>query len=210
MEASAAHPNEERGGSTATGQPAGAAAARPRGGEEPSRFRPVAKARHRAQEDAELADELTSWVQRNCPQDEIRRHYMALQVATRLRTYRTWAKFWRYVQISSWLVVATLGLLITVFAGLKTGHAFTIVGGALVAMLTTLTNAAHPSKLADGYENAREALHAEAWDLLTGTGDYAKPDLADATARFNHFKDRVTAIVVSKRASTKLDALAPS
>lgn len=179
-------------------------------GQEPGGHRPSAQAHHRAQEDAELASLLTKWVEQTYPADAIHRDYIKLQVETRLRTYRTWTKFWRYVQISTWLLLALLGLLISVFAGLKTGQAFTIIAGALVATLTTLTNATHPSRLADGYENAREALHSEAWDLLTGTGDYAASELAEPKARFLHFKDKVTAIVTAKRSSTKLDALAPS
>lgn len=79
-----------------------------------------------------------------------------------------------------------------------------------MATLTTLTNAAHSSRLADGYANGQEALIGEAWDLLTETGGYANPDLANGTAKFSHFKDMVTAIVIAQRTTTKLDALASS
>ena len=168
---------------------------------------PGAEARNRAHEDANLATRLTDWIDARLPDDQVRRDYIAAQVATRLRGYRIMAMFWRVVQISSWLLVLLLGLLISVFAGLKTGHSFTIVAGAAVATLTTLTNAAHPSRLADGYDIARDALISEAWNLLTATGPYAKPELQDALAQFNHFKAEVTSIVTSKRDATKLDGL---
>jgi hypothetical protein len=167
----------------------------------------LATEHHRASQDAKLARLLTDWVRESWPADEVKLEFMQLEVENRLRSYRAWTKFWRCVQISSWLLIAILGLLITVFAGLKTGHAFTIVAGALVATLTTLTNAAHPSRLADGYEYAREALRQEGWDLLTNSGDYAA---AGNDARFAHFKSRVTAIVAAKRSSTKLDSLGPT
>lgn len=60
---------------------------------------------------------LASWVQTYCAGDSLGLDYMTLHVATRLRIYRTWAMFWRHVQVTNWLMIASLGLLITVFAG---------------------------------------------------------------------------------------------
>jgi hypothetical protein len=171
---------------------------------------PVAWSSHHSEEDTTLAARLTAWVQETAHGESVKSDFMESVVESRLRAYRSWARFWRWLQISAWLLIAVLGLLITVFAGLKTGHAFTIVAGALVATLTTLTNAAHPSKLADDYEDARVALRNEGWDLVTQTGDYAPPQVTDDEVRFTKFKNKVTAIVAAKRANTKLDALGAS
>jgi hypothetical protein len=96
-------------------------------------------------------------------------------------------------------------LLISVFAGFKTGHGFTIVAGALVATLTTLTNALHPSKIADGYEHARLTIRAECWSFLDRRGAYA--DLTDDAA-YAHFEDAIAEIVTTKRTMTSLDSAA--
>lgn len=153
---------------------------------------------------------LTDWVEHSWAGDQVKRSFIDSEVEDRLRSYRTWARFWRMLQISAWLLIAILGLLITIFAGLKTGRVFTIVAGALVATLTTLTNAMHPSKQADAYLTARLALRDEGWDLVTCTGAYAPAEGPNDSARFDHFKTQVREIVRTKRASTNLDSLAPS
>jgi len=167
-------------------------------------------ARHRLKQDTELAVLLTDWVEHSWAGDQVKRSFIDSEVEDRLRSYRTWARFWRMLQISAWLLIAILGLLITIFAGLKTGRVFTIVAGALVATLTTLTNAMHPSKQADAYLTARLALRDEGWDLVTCTGAYAPAEGPNDSARFDHFKTQVREIVRTKRASTNLDSLAPS
>jgi hypothetical protein len=125
--------------------------------EQGGRLHALVQARHRLKEDTELAVLLTDWVQQTWPRDQVKRSFIESEVEDRLRSYRAWARFWRILQISAWLLTAILGLLITIFAGLKTGQVFTIVAGALVATLTTLTNAMHPSKQADAYLTARLA-----------------------------------------------------
>jgi hypothetical protein len=182
---------------------------RRRESEEPGRRHALVQTRHRLAEDTELAELLTDWVQQTWPQDQVKRTFIGSEVEGRLRSYRTWARFWRILQISTWLLIAILGLLITVLAGLKTGRGFTIVAGALVATLTTLTNAMHPSKQADAYLTARLALRDEGWDLVTGTGAYAPTAAPDDAARFDQFKTKVRQIVSTKRTSTNLDSLAP-
>jgi hypothetical protein len=161
-------------------------------------------------EDTQLATLLTDWVEKTWPGDQVKRSFMQAEVEDRLRSYRNWARFWRILQISAWLLIAILGLLITIFAGLKTGHVFTIIAGALVATLTTLTNAVHPSKQADAYLTARLALRDEGWDLVTCTGAYAPARAPNDLGRFEQFKTSVRQIVRTKRAGTTLDALAPS
>jgi hypothetical protein len=167
-------------------------------------------ARHRLKQDTELAVLLTDWVQRTWPQDEVKHSFIESEVEDRLRSYRTWARFWRLLQISVWLLITILGLLITIFAGLKTGRGFTIVAGALVTTLTTLINAMHPSKQADAYLTARLALRDEGWDLVTCTGAYAPSAATDDAVRFDEFKTKVREIVRTKRAGTNLDSLTPS
>jgi hypothetical protein len=158
------------------------------------------------EQDQSLAQLLIGWVQAGWPDDETKHAYMETEVDARLASYRGQARAWRAGQISIWLLIALLGLLISVFAGFKTGHGFTIVAGALVATLTTLTNASHPSKQADGYLNARLALRDQGWDLLNQAGNYAKLDKDEA---YTAFTEAVHKIVVTKRAQTSLDTLAP-
>ena len=159
----------------------------------------------RHHEDAELVSLVNAWVNKIWPEDAIKKTFIETEFDARLRSYRKQAVWWRTAQISSWLLLATLGLLISVFAGFQTGHGFTIIAGALVATLSTLTNAIHPSKQADGYLTARLALREEGWDLLNRTGDYAK--LTDDTSRYLHFDSAVDEIVKTKRTSTSLDSL---
>lgn len=113
-----------------------------------------------------------------------------------MRSWRKQARWWRAAQISIWLLIALLGLVISVLAGFKSGHGFTIIAGALIATLTTLTDAMHPAKQADGYLNARLTLRDEGWDLLNRTGEYAA--LTDEAKRYEHFVAAVRNIVQTK------------
>jgi hypothetical protein len=155
-------------------------------------------------EDTELAALVKDWVEDKWPGDNIKRTFVETELEGKIASYRKQARAWRGAQIFTWLLLAGLGLLISVFAGLKSGHGFTIIAGALVATLTTLTNATHPSKQADGYLTARLALRDEGWDLLNGMSDYAS---LDDEGRYEHFLEAVHKIVVTKRTSTNLDSL---
>lgn len=99
----------------------------------------------------------------------------------------------------SWL---RCGLLVSILAGFKTGHGFTIVAGALVALLTTLTNALHPSQAADGYQDARLALRDQGWSLLLSTDGYANMK-EDAVTAYDQFAGQIRRIVQAKRATTR-------
>ncbi len=158
------------------------------------------------EEDSHLSDLVSAWVQANWPQDQIKRTFVETELEARLASYRLQARCWRAAQISIWLLIALLGLLISVFAGFKTGHGFTLVAGALVATLTTLTNASHPAKQADGYLNARLALRDESWYLLNHTSTYQKLTNDQAYVQFTA---AVHKIIATKRAQTSLDALSP-
>jgi hypothetical protein len=157
-------------------------------------------------EDTKLVALVKAWTEKTWKDDRIKRTFVEIELEARLGSYRNQARSWRIAQVSIWLLITVLGLLISVFAGFKSGQGFTIVAGALVATLTTLTNATHPSKQADGYHTARLALRDEGWYLLNHTGDYAA--LSDEQ-RYAHFVDQVHKIVQTKRASTNLDSLTP-
>lgn len=158
----------------------------------------------RKHEDTELAALVRAWVADKWPDANVKRTFIETELEAKIGSYRTQARAWRAAQVLIWLLIAVLGLLVSVFAGFKTGHGFTIIAGALVATLTTLTNATHPSKQADGYLTARLALRDEGWSLLNRTGDYAG---LDDDGRYEHFVDAVHKIVLTKRTSTNLDAL---
>jgi hypothetical protein len=157
-------------------------------------------------EDTKLAALVKAWAEKTWKGDCIKRTFIETELEARLRSYRNQARWWRIVQVSIWLLITVLGLLISVLAGFKTGHGFTIIAGALVATLTALTNATHPSKQADGYLTARLALRDEGWYLLNKTGEYAA---LDNEQRYAHFLDQVHKIVQTKRTSTNLGALTP-
>ena len=159
----------------------------------------------RRQEDTDLSALVKNWVEDTWHEDHVKLTFIETELEARLRSWRKQARWWRAAQLSIWLLIALLGLLISVFAGFKSGHGFTIIAGALVATLTTLTNATHPAKQADGYLNARLTLRDEGWDLLNGTGSYAK--LENDEARYKHFVATVHDVVQTKRKATNLDAL---
>ena len=169
------------------------------------RWSVLRKQGHR-QEDADLSDLVKAWVKSTWPGDDIKLRFVETELEAKLRSWRIQARWWRTAQISIWLLIAILGLLISVFAGFKSGHGFTIIAGALVATLTTLTNALHPSKQASGYLTARLTLRDEGWSLLNRGGEYVN---LDAQARYAHFVDAIHKIVLTKRSATNLDALAP-
>jgi hypothetical protein len=106
-------------------------------------------------------------------------------------------------------MVAVLGLLISIFAGFKIGHGFTIVAGAVVALFTTLTNALHPAQEADGYQDARLALRDQGWSLLMGTDGYSDKS-KDAAAHYEQFAEQIRTIVQTKRTTTKFTLGVPS
>jgi hypothetical protein len=76
-----------------------------------------------------------------------------------------------------------------------------VVAGGLVATLTTFSQAAHPGRQADGYQDARLAIRDEAWDLLTNANDYEC--LKTDEERFKHFAEKVRDIVRRKRTATQ-------
>jgi hypothetical protein len=156
-------------------------------------------------EDIKLAALVEAWVD-SSRDDPVTRTFIETEWADRLTSYRTQARSWRIAQVSIWLVVTALGSLISVLAGFNSGQDFAIVAGALVALLTTLTNAIHPNKKADGYVTARRRLRDEGWQLVHHTGDYE--DRTDEE-RYMHFVGRVNAIVETKRASTGFDEVTP-
>ena len=158
--------------------------------------------------DEALSALVKAWVERHSSDEvnkDIRRTFIETEFEDKLQTWRTHAQSWRAAQISIWLLVATLGLLISVFAGFKTGHGFTIIAGALVATLTTLTNAIHPSKKADGFLAGCQALRDEGWSLLNRNGEYNK--LHDDEQRYEHFARTAHKILETKRTATKIGSV---
>jgi hypothetical protein len=152
---------------------------------------------------------MDEWVTKAFPKDDEPRAFIKAEFEGRLWSYLRSSRSWRVAQISIWALIAGLGLLITIFAGYKTGHGFTIVAGALIAMLTTFSNSAHPAQKADGYGNARLNLRDEGWTLLNGTGDYA-PLKGNPDAMYAHFAGTISQIVATKRQNTTVDGLAPA
>lgn len=152
---------------------------------------------------------MDEWLQNEFPGDWERRGFIKDEFEGRLGCYRRASRAWRAAQISIWVLVALLGLLITIFAGYNTGHGFTIVAGALIAMLTTFSNSARPAQKADGYGNAHLGLRDEGWTLLNGTGDYASLK-GDPDEIYAHFAGTISQIVATKRQNTTMDGLAPS
>jgi hypothetical protein len=159
-------------------------------------------------DDAALSHCLEQWVDREFPPDKagLNRTFVKVEFEDRLRSYQKWSRGWRIAQISLWAMVTVLGLLISIFASFKTGHAFTVVFGAVVALLTTLTNALHPAQEADGYQDARLALRDQGWSLLQGTDAYADKEPA---AQYERFTEQIRMIVKTKRASTRFTLGAP-
>jgi hypothetical protein len=160
-------------------------------------------------DDRVLSALVDEWVQEEFRGDDVRRGFIRDEFEGRLWSYSRTSRYWRGAQISIWALIAVFGLLITIFAGYKTGHGFTIVAGALIAMLTTFSNSVHPAQKADGYGNARLNLRDEGWTLLNGTGDYA-PLKGTPDAMYTHFADTISQIVATMRQNTTLDGLAPS
>lgn len=154
--------------------------------------------------DNNLAALVAAWVRGAWPDDEVKRTFITQELESRLASYRRKARLWRTTQIAVWLLLALLGLVIAVLAGFKTGRAVTIVAGALVATLTTLTNAMRPGTHADGFDNGRLALRDESWLLLNRRGDYAT---LDDEGRFDHFAEAISGIVQTKRSLTSLSGI---
>jgi hypothetical protein len=127
--------------------------------------------------------------------------YAKVEVVGRLQSYQRTGSSWRIAQVAIWLFTAFLGLLGAALAVTDAEHTVAVVAGGLVATLTTFTQAAHPGRQADGYENARLAIRDEAWDLLTNAGDYE--GLTTDEERFKHFAEEIRDIVRLKRTVTQ-------
>jgi hypothetical protein len=160
-----------------------------------------------ADDDAALSQLLTHWAEGAFPGNEVNQTFLRVEFEDRLNSYRKSARGWRTAEISLWGLVTVLGLLISILAGLKTGQNFTLVVGALIALLTTLTNTLHPSKQADGYEDARLALRDQGWLLLHGSDSYTGKH---ANAQFHQFTQQIRQIVKLKRATTRFSLGAAS
>jgi hypothetical protein len=154
--------------------------------------------------DADLSSQLEDWIADKFPDDKTgaKRTFIKDEFETRLTSYQKASRRWRIAQIFLWSAVVVLGALISIFAAFKTGHGFTIIAGTLVALLTTLTNALHPSQEADGYGDARLALRDQGWSLLNGLGDYADTTVTEDD-RYKTFAAAVGRIVTTKRTATK-------
>jgi hypothetical protein len=176
----------------------------PRGSLKRTLFRLHLNGPQSGREDAALSKLAEAWAKKTWESDETPRTFIQAELEARLGAYRRNARWWRIVQISIWLLITFLGLLVSLLAGFKTGHGITLVAGALIATLTTLTNATHPGKKADGYLTARLALRDVGWDLLNPSAAYAA---LDDEARYRRFVDDVRAIVKAKRMSTSLGDL---
>lgn len=147
------------------------------------------------------------------PEQEVYKAFAEEEFEKRLKSYRLRGRAWRCAQILIWLSIALLGLLGSVLAATNTASTVAIVAGALVGILTTFTQAAHPGRQADGHEAARLAMRDEAWALLSGTDRYEKTEgkdgeesLTDEKA-FKTFIKQTRTIVKAKRDATRISDL---
>jgi hypothetical protein len=131
------------------------------------------------------------------------------EVEHRMASYRSSTKWWRYLQYGLWSALVILGSFISIFAAFKTGHAFTIVAGSVVALITTFTNVLHPGQQADGYEAARLAIRDEGWALLTRTDPYSD-GTTTSDQLFRDFRSNIRKIVATKRAAVRLSIGSPA
>jgi hypothetical protein len=159
------------------------------------------------QEDAALAELVVAWVNDTAkPEDrEVELAFVDAEFDDRLTSYRASSRWWRVAQMAAWISTALLELLVAVLAGLKTGHGISIVAGALVATLTTFSQARHPGKRADGYLDARLELRDQAWDLLNHIGAYAQLNKDNC---HDQFVTHVREVVNRKRTATSWAGLA--
>jgi hypothetical protein len=163
--------------------------------------------------DAELCGLVQDWIGRAWPEEsqpaehKIKSTFVVSELQARLHSYRYWAIGWRIAQISLWLLVTLIGLCISVLGGFKSGRGLMIFFGALVATLTTLTNAMHPAREADGYNDARVRLREEGWALVNRTGQYAEAPNRETGPEelYRTFVERVHRIVETKRISTRFN-----
>lgn len=145
--------------------------------------------------------------------EDVYKAFVTEEFEKRLRTYRCRGRVWRGAQILIWLSIALLGLLGSVLAATDTANTIAIVAGALVGILTTFTQAAHPGRQADAHEVVRLAMRDEAWALLSGIDPYGKA--VDKENRkpltpeeaFTVFIEQVRALVKSKREATRISDL---
>jgi hypothetical protein len=153
--------------------------------------------------DRELVKRVTDWIEAAMSAErEVALAFVEGELDARLVSYWKSAQRWRTVQIVIWLVMALLGLLVSVLAGLKIGRTTLIVAGALVATLTTFNQAMRPGGRADGFHTARLQLRDAAWDLLNHMGQYHKPN---PPACYELFVKQVREIVQGKRSATGWD-----
>jgi hypothetical protein len=134
---------------------------------------------------------------------EVRKAFVETEFTKRMRSYESRAKWWRVAQVGIWAAIALLGLLITILSSSQSGHVLAAVAGALVAILTTFVQAAHPGQQADAYNAARRAMRDEAWDLLNGTGDYVR--MTNAELAYKEFVKKIRTYVLRKRTAAHFE-----
>jgi hypothetical protein len=160
--------------------------------------------------DAEVVRLVTAWIQNTkLPKNDVYKAFANAEFKKRLRSYRFRGRVWRGAQILTWLAIALLGLLGSVLAAASTGDTgriFAIVAGALVGILSTFSQAAHPGRQADAHETARLAIRDEAWALLNGIEPYEKTGKEPLTPEeaFKKFITQIRTIVKRKRAATRI------
>jgi hypothetical protein len=151
---------------------------------------------------------VSKWIENAKLSDEdVHQTFVKAELKARLKSYRSWGRVWRGAQIGLWLAVALLGLVGSVLAMAHAASGVAIVAGALVGILTTFSQAAHPGRQADGYETARLAMRDEAWALLCETGRYEKAEGKEpltAEESFKAFVEQIREIVKRKRTATQL------
>jgi hypothetical protein len=160
--------------------------------------------RSASNEDTLLSQQLLDWIEERFGDDATKHSFIETTVVNRLSKYRRSARAWRLGQVTLWATITVLGMLISILAGFKSGHGFTIVAGTLVATLTTLSNASHPSKQADAFVAARRGMHREGWNLVNGRAPYTN---LDAEAAYGKFADNLVALIETKQKNTSLDGL---
>jgi hypothetical protein len=160
--------------------------------------------------DTEVGHFVLVWIEKaKLPEEDVYKAFAKEEFEKRLRSYRCRGRAWRCAQILIWLSIALLGLLGSILAATNSATVIAIVAGALVGILTTFTQAAHPGRQADGHETARLEMRDEAWALLSGTDRYEKKgeeSLTDDKA-FKTFIKQIRTIVKHKRDATRISDL---
>lgn len=164
--------------------------------------------------DAEVGRLVLIWIENaKLSEKDVYKAFARAEFEKRLRSYRWRGRVWRGAQILIWLTIALLGLLVSVLAATDTASVVAIVAGAVVAILTTFTQAMHPGRQADAHETARLAIRDEAWALLCETDRYEKvvgkkgQESPTDEKAFKTFVKQIRAIVKSKRDATRISDL---